>query len=313
MEIIFLGTGAAWGLPEHGCFCRACQHLRSIDQSRTRTSLWLAGPAQVLIDPGPDLRAQIIRESLPPPDAVLITHEHGDHYLGLDELLCFRRNLPREKWRPLPVYASQEAWPQIERRFDYLLGSLLEKRLAIAGQPLSGEPFGPSFTCRPVKTIHGATAPGAVGYVFEVTHQGRMLRLGYTSDMTGPADPDAFAGLDLLVCQCHFFNEPAFNRPSHLSLQRALPLLKRWRPGQVCFVHLSCQDFLPGDEPANQMLKKLAPKEPMRDPQGRPYPVPLDQASWQGAVERVFADRGLPIPARVAFDGLRMKVGGPPS
>ena len=308
MEVLFLGTGGAWGLPEHQCPCRTCRRLRETGQSRTRTSLWIEGPARVLIDPGPDLRAQLVRENLPAPDAVLITHEHGDHYLGLDELLCFRRNVPKERWSLIPVYATQKTWEQVERRFGYLLGSLLDKRLAEPGRNLAGEPFGPGFSCLPVKTEHGQTAQGAVGYVFKTANGEQTGALGFTGDLLNPVDPDAFGGLDLLVCQCHFFNEPSFNRPSHLSLQRALPFLKSWRPGQVYFVHLSCQDFIPGDEPANQMLKKFAPKDPMRGPEGNPYPVPLDQASWQAAVEQVLADRGLDTPARVAHDGLRVKI-----
>lgn len=308
MELIFLGTGGAWGLPEHACPCATCRHLRAIGQYRTRTSLWLEGPARILIDPGPDLRAQLMREDLPRPDAVLITHEHGDHFLGLDELLCFRRSVAPEDWRPIPVYATAPAWEQIEPRFGYLLGSLLEKRLAVPGEELEGAPFGPGLGCRPVKTDHGPMPKGSVGYRLELAQGGRTVRLGYTGDLVATREADAFCGLDLLVCQCHFLNEPRENRPNHLSLQRALPLLERWRPGAVYFVHLSCQDLIPGDEPANRMLKKYPPARPLQAPDGEPYPIPRDQASWQEVVERVLADRGLELSARVAWDGLRVRL-----
>jgi phosphoribosyl 1,2-cyclic phosphate phosphodiesterase len=309
MELIFLGTGGAWGLPEHDCPCATCRHLRAIGEHRTRAGLWItAAGRHLLIDPGPDLRAQLMRENLPRPHAVLIGHEHGDHYLGLDDLLCFRRNLPRHQWRPIPTYASEATWQEVERRFGYLLGSLLEKRLAFPGRPLAGEPFGQGLTCWPVKTDHGPMPKGSVGFVLEVQEGGRTLRVGYTGDLVGTPQPEAFAGLDLLVCQCHFLNEPVHNRPHHLSLQRALPLLARWRPGRVVFTHLSCQDVIPGDEPANRMLKKYPPAEPLRDPQGRPYPIPRDQAQWQETVRRVLADQGLEIPATVAHDGLRLRL-----
>ncbi|MCF8032110.1 MAG: MBL fold metallo-hydrolase [Desulfarculaceae bacterium] len=306
MELIFLGTGGAWGLPEHQCPCATCRHLRSIGQYRTRTSLWLEGPARVLIDPGPDLRAQLMREDLPRPDAVLITHEHGDHYLGLDELLCYRRNVPPDAWEPIPVYASAEAWEQIEARFGYLLGSLLEKRLALPGAALSGAPFGPNLGCTPVKTDHGPIPKGSLGYRFELATPEGPYGLGYTSDMTAPLEPDAFAGLDLLVCQCHFVHEPAVNRANHLSLQRALPQLLRWQPGRVYLAHLSCQDHIPGDDPANAMLKKYAPAEPLRGADGEPYAIPRDHAAWQALVERALPEHGLTMPVTVAFDGLRV-------
>ncbi|MCB2225273.1 MAG: MBL fold metallo-hydrolase [Desulfarculaceae bacterium] len=308
MELIFLGTGGAWGLPEHQCPCATCRHLRAIGQSRTRTSLWLEGPARLLIDPGPDLRAQLVREDLPRPDAVLITHEHGDHYLGLDELLCYRRNLPPDDWSPIPVYASPTAWEQIEIRFGYLLGSLLEKRLAEPGTELAGAPFGLELGCAPVKTDHGPIPKGSVGYVITLATPRGPFRLGYTSDMVRPMDPDAFADLDLLVCQSHFVHEPKVNRANHLSLQNALPQLKRWQPGRVYLAHLSCQDHIPGDDPANAMLKKYAPAEPLCGADGAPYPIPHDHAAWQALAERAFAEHGLAMPVTVAHDGLRVSL-----
>lgn len=308
MDLLFLGTGGAWGLPEHQCPCRTCRHLRAIGQSRTRTSLWLEGPARLLIDPGPDLRAQLMREDLPRPDAVLITHEHGDHFLGLDDLLCYRRNLPPEQWRPIPVYASPAAWEVVEARFGYLIPTLLEKRLAPPGQELAGEPFGPRLSCRPVATEHGPYPKGAQGYLISDQSGPAPLKLGYTSDLTGLAQPEAFAGLDVLVCQCHFLNEPRHNRANHLSLQKALDLLAQWLPGQAYLVHLSCQDFIPGDEPANAMLKKFPPLDPLRDPRGKPYPIPLDHDQWQEVASRVLKDHGLNFPVQVAHDGLRVSL-----
>jgi phosphoribosyl 1,2-cyclic phosphate phosphodiesterase len=308
MELRFLGTGGAWGLPEHTCPCATCRHLRSIGEKRTRTSLWLEGAAKVLIDPGPDIRAQLMREDLPRPDAVLVTHEHGDHFLGLDELLCYRRALAPEDWRPIPVYATALAWEQIEPRFGYLLGSLLEKRLAVPGELMAGECFGPSLSCLPVKTDHGPMPKGAVGYRLYLEEEGRRVSLGYTSDMVTAKDPDAFGGLDVLICQCHFLNEPRVNRPNHLSLQRGLNYIEHWQPGRVYLVHLSCQDFIPGDDAANRMLKKYEPAHPFCAPDGEPYPIPRDQASWQEVVERIFGDRGLAMPVQVAWDGLRVSI-----
>ncbi|MFH1060652.1 MAG: MBL fold metallo-hydrolase [Pseudomonadota bacterium] len=300
MELIFLGTGGAWGLPEHTCPCATCRHLRASGQARTRAGLWVEAGARLLMDCGPDVRAQLMRHHLPRPDAVLISHEHGDHYLGLDELLCYRRAVASRDWQPIPVYAHPDAWPAINARFGYLAPSLIEPRPAIPGQPLGGAPFGPGLSATPVKTDHGPIPRGSVGYV--VTSDG--FSLGYTSDLSGLPDPMGFAGLDALVCQCHFLNEPRVNRANHLSLQRALPLLQAWRPGRVFFTHLSCQDFIPGDEPANAMLKKYAPDQPLTAPDGAPYPIPHDQQQWQELVEQVLAEAGLEMPATVAHDGL---------
>jgi phosphoribosyl 1,2-cyclic phosphate phosphodiesterase len=110
-----------------------------------------------------------------------------------------------------------------------------------------------------------------------------------------------------LVCQSHFVSEPKVNRANHLSLQRALEFLRRWQPGKVYLVHLSCQDFIPGDEEANRMLKKYEPAAPLSAPEGEPYAIPRDQDTWQKLAERVFADHGLAMPVQVAWDGLKVE------
>ena len=136
------------------------------------------------------------------------------------------------------------------------------------------------------------------------------MSLGYTSDMIRCLDPQGFGGLDHLVCQCHFLNEPQHNRPSHLSLQRALPLLEQWRPGRVYFTHLSCQDFHPGDEADNAHAQEIRPGRPP----GRPQRPPLSPSRWirnpgKPRWKRCLADQGLDIPAQVAYDGLRVELG----
>jgi phosphoribosyl 1,2-cyclic phosphate phosphodiesterase len=266
--------------------------------------MWLEAGAKILVDPGPDLRYQLMRENLPKPDAVVITHEHGDHFLGLDELLCYKRALPRAKWKPIKVYANPLAWPVIEERFGYLLGDLLEKCTAEPEQPLLGDPFGEELVCLPKKTFHGPFAKGAQGYVFKTKTAEGELSLGITGDLVSTEDPDAFAGLDALVCQCHFLNEPKVNRANHLSLQNALPLLKKWKPRKVYFVHISCQDIRPGDEIGNQVLKKYQPENPLCSPTGTAYEIPRDQRSWQDTVEKVFRDQDLFVAPQVAYDGL---------
>ena len=134
MKITFLGTGAAWRLPEHSCKCEICATMNQEGESRTRTSINIESAEKILVDCGPDIRDQMYECNLEKPDHVLITHEHGDHFLGLDDLLAFKRSMPADEWKPIPVYATEIAWKSIEVRFYYLLGSLIEKRLVTPGQ-----------------------------------------------------------------------------------------------------------------------------------------------------------------------------------
>ena len=122
MEILFLGTGAAWAVPEHSCACAICSRMLAEGEERTRTSFLVRGSESILMDCGPDWRIQMKTHQLGRPDAILITHEHSDHFLGLDDLLAFRRSMPAKASDPdtrctqpnrhgrLSRYASVTCW-----------------------------------------------------------------------------------------------------------------------------------------------------------------------------------------------------------
>jgi len=302
VEILFLGTGAAWAVPEHSCECLICKRMMELGEERTRTSFLVRGPEKILVDCGPDFRLQMRRNALERPDLVLITHEHGDHYLGLDDLLAFRRCTPRAAWRPIPVYATQQTWDAVEQRFGYLVGSLIEKRKAVPGEPLSGI----KTRVLPFSTFHGPSAPGSVGYFIQDRSGAGTSSVLYTSDfMSLPEEPSFLLEPDVLVVQSHWLNEPRNNRPHHMSFQCALEYIRRWKPVKATYlVHLSDGDQVAAD-PCNDYLKKLDPMSPLKHPlSGDTYPVPLCQAQWQDVVDRIAGDMGIPQPVVVAQDGL---------
>ncbi len=305
MEILFLGTGSAWGVPEHACECAICSEMRARGEERTRTSFLVRSDEVLLVDCGPDLRRQMIRSGMECPDAVLITHEHGDHFLGLDDLLPFRRSVPVDQWKPLPVYATEITWKSIEARFGYLLGSLMEKRLAIPGKLLEGL----ATRVTPFKTFHGPSAPGSVGYAIEESKPNGNTKLVYTSDFLKMDEKPILMEPSALIMQVHWLYEPRNNRPYHMSFQRAIDYIRRWNPiGETYLVHMSAGDLVPGD-PKNNILKKLEPVEPMVDPTtGEIYPIPRCQDEWQTVVNRICRDYGITGPVLVAEDGMKVKL-----
>lgn len=308
MEIFFLGTGAAWCVPEHSCRCAICVAMRSVREERTRTSFVVKGRESILVDCGPDIRIQMTKHGLQRPDLILITHEHGDHYLGLDELLAYRRSVPTDTWTPIPVYATEQTWKAVEIRFGYLVGSLIEKRIASPGETLEGI----ETRITPFKTFHGPTASGSVGYVFENMDGDGSLRLVYTSDfMRIDEEPGLLYEPDLLIMQAHWFNEPHFNRPYHMSFQAAMDYIRKWKPKTATYlVHMSDGDLVDGD-PSNNFMKKIPPASPLKPPDSAiPYSVPRCQAEWQDAVDRVCKDHGIPGPVVVAYDGLAVNHSG---
>jgi phosphoribosyl 1,2-cyclic phosphate phosphodiesterase len=302
MEILFLGTGAAWALPEHSCGCAICTRMLAEGEERMRTSFLVRGSESILMDCGPDWRIQMRAYRLERPDVILITHEHADHISGLDDLLAFRRSMPAASWRPIPVYATEQAWKAIEMRFGYLLGSLIEKRSAAPDIPLEGI----KTRVTPFKTYHGPTAVGSVGYVVEDEVSGQPFKIVYTSDFSRlEVEPPILMEPDVLIIQSHWLNEPRENRPNLMSFQHAMNYIRKWKPRRDTYlVHLSDADRVDGD-PCNNFLKKLEPLAPLAESgSGIPYPVPTCQAEWQDTVNRVAADYQIPGPVVVTYDGM---------
>ena len=88
-RLVFLGTGTSQGVPIIGCDCEVCTSSDPRDR-RLRTSVALESPSsRVVIDTGPDFRAQMLREGIHQLDAVVYTHEHKDHLAGMDDVRPF--------------------------------------------------------------------------------------------------------------------------------------------------------------------------------------------------------------------------------
>ncbi|MFH1488101.1 MAG: MBL fold metallo-hydrolase [Pseudomonadota bacterium] len=308
MQLTFLGTGGAWSLPELNCDCLICREMRLKHEKRTRTALLLTSQTHLLIDCGPDIASQLADQRVAHVDGVLITHEHGDHYMGMDELVSYKRTAPRGEFNPVPVYMTGESWKVIRTRFEYLTEmGVLQVHEITPLQPLRIN----EFEVTPFKTTHGDFAAGSVGYLIRFTDLGgRVCSLVYTSDFVDlPAVPTFILRPDILVIQSFWLNEPLKNVPRHMSFQRALDYIRTLQPRRETFlVHIGDGDPVPSD-PANIMLKKRDPADPMRSPvDGRPYPVPRNQDQWQELVDRICSENGIPFKITVARDGLRVEL-----
>ena len=119
-ELILLGTGTSVGVPTIGCGCTVCQSADPRNQ-RTRCSLLLGLPeGNLLVDTSPDLRTQLLRERIGLVHAVLYTHEHAVHLLGLDDVRLF----PFRLGHAVPLYCEPVVRRRIERTFDYAFSNL---------------------------------------------------------------------------------------------------------------------------------------------------------------------------------------------
>ncbi len=116
MKVTFLGTGTSQGVPVIGCNCKVCTSSDTRDK-RLRTSILIETRGiHIVIDTGPDFRAQMLRYKVQKLDAVLFTHSHKDHVAGLDDVRAY--NYFQQK--PMPVFATTETQEALKREFSYI-------------------------------------------------------------------------------------------------------------------------------------------------------------------------------------------------
>lgn len=112
----FLGTGGSMGIPVLGCQCPVCKSTSSFNKRLRSSGLITADGKNILIDCGPDFRAQALTANIQDVDALILTHAHYDHIGGLDDL----RGFFIKRGRSLPCFLSKETAEDIKRRFDYM-------------------------------------------------------------------------------------------------------------------------------------------------------------------------------------------------
>jgi len=116
LNITFLGTGTSQGVPVIGCNCKVCSSLDFRDK-RLRSSVHLEiDGLSIVIDTGPDFRAQMLTEAVRHLDAVLYTHEHKDHTAGLDDIRPFNFKQQMD----IPLFGTSQVLEQIKGEFSYI-------------------------------------------------------------------------------------------------------------------------------------------------------------------------------------------------
>jgi phosphoribosyl 1,2-cyclic phosphate phosphodiesterase len=224
-----LGSGTSMGVPTIGCDCTVC-HSSDPRDRRTRPSVLIEFNGKVvLIDTTPDFREQALRENIRQIDAVLYTHTHADHILGIDDL---RPLSYRHKPGKLPLYARPEAAEFIRTMFryifaaDYKFGGLPQVEMHPIDGPL--ELFGARF--EPVAVIHGETE--IYGFRF-----GSAAYLTDHSEVP-EASYSQLRGLDILFLDA-LRHKP---HPTHSTVENSLRIVERLQPNRAFFTHI-CHDL----------------------------------------------------------------------
>jgi len=225
-RVTFLGSGTSAGVPMIGCRCAVCRSDDPRDK-RLRPSILVTGPdGQVLVDTSPDLRQQALTHGIDRLDAVIFTHSHADHILGLDEV----RRFNHMQGRPLPCYATEATWADIRQTFHY----------AFSDRPRTGGGV-PEITQH---VIDGPVVAGGMRFVPVLLWHGRMPVLGFrTGDFAYLTDcnrlDDAawplLDGLDTLVLDA-LRDKP---HTTHFTVAEALEVVRRLAPRRAYLTHMT--------------------------------------------------------------------------
>lgn len=229
MRITFLGTGTSHGVPMIGCGCSTCVSADPRD-TRLRPSIFVeSDAAHVLVDAGPDLRGQALRHRISRVDAILFTHGHADHILGMDDVRRFNALMRA----PMPCYGDAATHDDIRRMFSYVFdpaapkgGGLPQLDLRLVDGPFTvGD-----LEVTPVSLRHGVRP--ILGY--------RVGAFAYLTDCNHIPDASwpLLDGLDLLVLDALRLRP----HPTHFSLDEAVAAAGRIGARRTFFTHM-CHDL----------------------------------------------------------------------
>lgn len=229
LKITVLGSGTSVGVPTPGCHCGVCTSLDPRDNRLRPSVLVQYGGRNVVIDTTPDFRTQILRARADRLDAVLFTHSHADHIMGLDDVRPFNF---RQRAR-IPIFASADTMSAIRRCFQYIFNCEEQQSSVPQLEPhtLTGEPFdlfGQEFA--PVRLLHGRSS--VFGFRF-----GRAAYLTDHSDIP-PESMDQLRGLDVLFLDA-LRHKP---HPTHSTVERSVETVEKLAPQRAFFTHI-CHDL----------------------------------------------------------------------
>lgn len=243
LKVTLLGTGTSHGVPMIGCECDVCRSSDPRDR-RTRPSILIEiqrppGPGEpafaqsrvaeavraILVDTSPDLRSQALAHGVARVDAILFTHSHADHILGLDEVR--RYNVLQRA--SMPCYGDERTLADLRRTFGYIFnktdtpgGGIPQLVLSILVGPFSLG--GVEFV--PVPIFHGPRP--ILGF--------RVRSFAYLTDCSRIPDESwpLLAGVRTLVVDA-LRDRP---HPTHFSVSEALDVVARVAPERAYFTHI---------------------------------------------------------------------------
>jgi phosphoribosyl 1,2-cyclic phosphate phosphodiesterase len=226
IRLIVLGSGTSHGIPMIGCDCAVCKSADPLDR-RTRTSVVFQYDGyNLLVDTSPELRLQCVACDIRRVDAILFTHYHADHIVGLDDVRRFN-------WiqdQPIPLYGNEATIKRLCQAFRYAFVSdpdypsakpdlqtvILDGPLTLGGRQVT-----------PIPLLHGPMEVNGF----------RVGNIAYCTDCNRIPEPsyDLLRDLDVLVLDACRRKPHA----THFNLEQAVEEAHRIGARRTYFTHIA--------------------------------------------------------------------------
>lgn len=226
MKITILGSGTSQGVPVIGCDCDVC-HSDDFRDRRLRSGVLIeVGDVNILIDTGPDLRYQMLKNNIESVHAILYTHEHNDHIIGLDDIRPFNFKQKVD----MPLFAMPRVADELLNRFGYVFAT-------------HQYPGAPRATMNRIVNFEPINVLGIEVQPFEVIH-GSLPILGYRiGDFTFITDASSIPAESIPIIEgtkvmvVNALRKIAHH--SHFTLNQAQEFIELINPERAYVTHLS--------------------------------------------------------------------------
>ena len=226
MKVTFLGTGTSQGVPVIGCKCEICSSANQKDKRLRSSVLVSKNNKNLLVDVGPDFRQQLLNNQIDDIHAILLTHEHNDHIIGLDDV----RPINFLHKKNMSIYCVERVAKEVKTRFAYVFdhnpypgAPRVEINLINENDPFEIE----GIEVMPIEVFHGSLS--VLGFRFD--------DFTYITDAkTFPETSiEKIKGSKVLVLNALHHRE----HHSHLNLKQAVDFIQLVQPEQAFLVHIS--------------------------------------------------------------------------